>query len=83
MEFEAGAKRKGVGQPVVADGSLIDYRSARNERDSSVFERQVMCTSADYDIYAASCGMRMFRYSGRSPWMNVTFGTGWAQTRFA
>ena len=30
-----------------------------------------MCTSADYDIYAASCGMRMFRYSGRSPWMNV------------
>jgi hypothetical protein len=42
-----------------------------------------MCTSADYDIYAASCDMRMFRYSGRGPWMNVTFGTGWAQTRFA
>ena len=42
-----------------------------------------MCTSADYDIYAASCGMRMFRYGGWSPWMKVTFGTGWAQTRFA
>ena len=42
-----------------------------------------MCTSADYDIYAASCGMRMFRYSGRSPWMNVTFVIGLTQTRFA
>jgi hypothetical protein len=42
-----------------------------------------MYTSADYDIYAASRGMRMFRHSGRSPWMNVTFGTGWTQTRFA
>jgi hypothetical protein len=48
-----------------------NYRLVRNERDSSVFETQVMCTSTDYDIYATSCGMRMFRYSGRSPWMNV------------
>jgi hypothetical protein len=61
----------------------IGYGCARSECDSSAFERQVMCTSADYDIYDASCGMRMFRCSGRSLWMNVTFGTGRAQTRFA
>ena len=69
--------------PTADNDRELGLQISSNARDSSVFERQVMCTSADYDIYAASCGMRMFRYSGRSPWMNVTFGTGWAQTRFA
>ena len=53
--LEGRDRKTSVLRPMIsARTARIDYRLARNERDSSVFERQVMCTSADYDIYAAS-----------------------------